>query len=111
MLEDYNIKIHSYNSDSENNLHVLLYITNEYVIPSSLSSGGYYYIMLDKNQSISRNNYYETYNQGKYISSIDESFTHPTKKRFLIIADWLDSQIIGSFLLNILKFKLKMSGE
>jgi len=106
-LEDYNIKIHSYNSDSENNLHVLLYITNEYVIPSSLSSGGYYYIMLDKNQSIIRNNYYETYNQGKYISSIDESFTHPTKKRFLIIADWLDSQIIGSFFIEHSKIQIE----
>ena len=42
LLEDYNIKIYSYDSDSSGNLHVLLYITNEYVIPSSLSSGGFY---------------------------------------------------------------------
>ena len=107
LLEDYNIKIHSYNSDSENNLHVLLYITNEYVIPSSLSSGGYYYLKFDKYQSIIKNNYYETYNQGKYISSIDESFIHPTKKRFLIIADWLDSKIIGSFYIEHSKIQIE----
>lgn len=106
-LEDYNIKIYSYNSDSVGNLHILLFITNEYVIPSSLSSGGYYYLMFDKDQSISRNNYFETYNQGKYISSIDESFIHPTKKKFLIIADWSDSQIIGSFFIEHSKIQIE----
>ena len=106
-LEDYNIKIYSYNSDSAGNLHILLFITNEYVIPSSLSSGGYYYLMFDKDQSISRNNYFETYNQGKYISSIDESFIHPTKKKFLIIADWSDSQIIGSFFIEHSKIQIE----
>jgi hypothetical protein len=106
-LEDYNIKIYSYNSDSAGNLHMLLFITNEYVIPSSLSSGGYYYLMFDKDQSISRNNYFETYNQGKYISSIDESFIHPTKKKFLIIADWSDSQIIGSFFIEHSKIQIE----
>jgi len=106
-LEDYNIKIYSYNSDSAGNLHILLFITNEYVIPSSLSSGGYYYLMFDKDQSISRNNYFETYNQGKYISSIDESFIHPTRKKFLIIADWSDSQIIGSFFIEHSKIQIE----
>ena len=106
-LEDYNIKIYSYNSDSAGNLHILLFITNEYVIPSSLSSGGYYYLMFDKYQSIRRNNYFETYNQGKYISSIDESFIHPTKKKFLIIADWSDSQIIGSFFIEHSKIQIE----
>ena len=106
-LEDYNIKIYSYNSDSAGNLHILLFITNEYVIPSSLSSGGYYYLMFDKDQSIRRNNYFETYNQGKYISSIDESFIHPTKKKFLIIADWSDSQIIGSFFIEHSKIQIE----
>ncbi len=106
-LEDYNIKIYSYNSDSAGNLHILLFITNEYVIPSSLSSGGYYYLMFDKDQSIRRNNYFETYNQGKYISSIDESFIHPTKKKFLIIADWSNSQIIGSFFIEHSKIQIE----
>ena len=106
-LEDYNIKIYSYNSDIAGNLHILLFITNEYVIPSSLSSGGYYYLMFDKDQSIRRNNYFETYNQGKYISSIDESFIHPTKKKFLIIADWSDSQIIGSFFIEHSKIQIE----
>ena len=106
-LEDYNIKIYSYNSDSAGNLHILLFITNEYVIPSSLSSGGYYYLMFDKDQSIRRNNYFETYNQGKYISSIDESFIHPTRKKFLIIADWSDSQIIGSFFIEHSKIQIE----
>ena len=106
-LEDYNIKIYSYNSDSAGNLHILLFITNEYVIPSSLSSGGYYYLMFDKDQSIIRNNYFETYNQGKYISSIDESFIHPTRKKFLIIADWSDSQIIGSFFIEHSKIQIE----
>jgi len=106
-LEDYNIKIYSYNSDSAGNLHILLFITNEYVIPSSLSSGGYYYLMFDKDQSIRRNNYFETYNQGKYISSIDKSFIHPTKKKFLIIADWSDSQIIGSFFIEHSKIQIE----
>ena len=106
-LEDYNIKIYSYNSDSAGNLHILLFITNEYVIPSSLSSGGYYYLMFDKDQSIRRNNYFETYNQGKYISSIDESFIHPTKKKFLIIADWSDSQVIGSFFIENSKIQIE----
>ena len=41
-LEDYNIRIYSYHIDSAGNSHILLFITNEYVIPSSLSSGGYY---------------------------------------------------------------------
>ena len=100
-LEDYNIRIYSYHIDSAGNSHILLFITNEYVIPSSLSSGGYYYLMLDKYQSIRRNNYFETYNQGKYISFIDESYIHPTKKRFLIIADWSDSQVIGSYFIAV----------
>jgi hypothetical protein len=107
LLEDYNIKIYSYDSDSAGNLHIILFITNEYVIPSSLSSGGYYYLMFDKGQSISRNNYFETYNQGKYISSVDESFIHPTKKRFLIIADWSDSKVIGSFFIEHSKIQIE----
>ena len=107
LLEDYNIKIYSYHIDSAGNLHILLFITNEYVIPSSLSSGGYYYIMFDKYQSIRKNNYFETYNQGKYISSVDESFIHPTKKRFLIIADWSDSKVIGSFFIEHSKIQIE----
>jgi len=99
-LEDYNINIHSSNLDSLGNLHLLFFITNEYVVPSSLSSGGYYYLMLDKYQSITRSNYLETYNQGKYMSYFDDTFRHPTKKRFLIIADWSDSQVIGSFFID-----------
>ena len=107
LLEDYNIKIYSYHSDSAGNLHIILFITNEYVIPSSLSSGGYYYLMFDKYQSIRKNNYFETYNQGKYISSVDESFIHPTKKRFLIIADWSDSKVIGSFFIEHSKIQIE----
>lgn len=107
LLEDYNIKIYSYHSDSIGNLHILLFITNEYVIPSSLSSGGYYYLMLDKYQSIRSYNYFETYNQGKYISSVDEIFIHPTKKRFLIIADWSDSQVLGSFFIEHSKIDIE----
>ena len=99
-LEDYNINVHSSNTDSLGNLHVLLFITNEYSYASSLSSGGYYYLMLDKYYSIRRNTYFETYNQGKYISNLDHNFSHPTKERFLIIDDWSESQIIGSFLIE-----------
>lgn len=99
-LEDYNIKIHSSYTDDLENLHIVLYITNEYVIPSSLSSGGYYYLRLDKNQIIRDNKYIETYNQGKYISYIDETFIHPSKQRFLILSDWSDGQIIGSFFIE-----------
>ena len=106
-LEDYNIRIYSYHIDSAGNSHILLFITNEYVIPSSLSSGGYYYLMLDKYQSIRKNNYFETYNQGKYISFIDESYIHPTKKRFLIIADWSDSQVIGSYFIENSKIQIE----
>ena len=106
-LEDYNIRIYSYHIDSAGNSHILLFITNEYVIPSSLSSGGYYYLMLDKYQSIRKNNYFETYNQGKYISYIDESYIHPTKKRFLIIADWSDSQVIGSYFIENSKIQIE----
>ena len=107
LLEDYNIRIYSYHIDSAGNSHILLFITNEYVIPSSLSSGGYYYLMLDKYQSIRKNNYFETYNQGKYISFIDESYIHPTKKRFLIIADWSDSQVIGSYFIENSKIQIE----
>lgn len=106
-LEDYNIRIYSYHIDSAGNSHILLFITNEYVIPSSLSSGGYYYLMLDKYQSIRKNNYFETYNQGKYISFIDESYIHPTKKRFLIIADWSDNQVIGSYFIENSKIQIE----
>ena len=106
-LEDYNIRIYSYHIDSAGNSHILLFITNEYVIHSSLSSGGYYYLMLDKYQSIRKNNYFETYNQGKYISFIDESYIHPTKKRFLIIADWSDSQVIGSYFIENSKIQIE----
>lgn len=107
LLEDYNIKMYSYHSDSVGNLHILLFITNEYIIPSSLSSGGYYYLMFDKNQYVRKNHYFETYSQGKYISSIDESFIHPTKQKFLIMADWSDSQIIGSFFIEHSKIQIE----
>ena len=63
--------------------------------------------MLDKYQSIRKNNYFETYNQGKYISYIDESYIHPTKKRFLIIADWSDSQVIGSYFIENSKIQIE----
>lgn len=106
-LEDYNIKIYSYHTDSTGNLHLLLLITNEYVVPSSFSSGGYYYLMFDKYQTIRRNNYFETYNQGKYIASVDESFIHPTKERFLIIADWSDSRVLGSFFIEDSKIQIE----
>lgn len=99
-LEDYNIKLYSSFSDDFGNLHLLLEIRNEYVIPSSLSSGGYFYLMLDKHLVIREYEYFETYNHGKYISYIDENYIHPTKKRFLILADWSNSQIIGSFLIE-----------
>lgn len=106
-LEDYNIELHSSFTDESANLHVLLVITNEYVIPSSLSSGGYYYLKLDKYQVIRDNAYFETYNQGKYISYRDENFIHPSKQRFLILADWSDSQIIGSFFIENSKIEIE----
>ena len=106
-LEDFNIKIYSNHTDSEGNLHILLFITNEYVIPSSLSSGGYYYLMIDRFQTIRRNKYFETYNQGKYISTVDGSFINPTKKRFLIIDDWSESKVIGSFFIENSKIQIE----
>ena len=63
--------------------------------------------MFDKNQSISRTNYFETYNQGKYISYVDESFIHPTKKRFLIRSDWSDNKVIGSFFIEHSKIQIE----
>jgi len=99
-LEDYNIELYSSFTDDLGNLHLLLDIRNEYVIPSSLSSGGYFYFMLDKHQVIREYEYFETYNQGRYISYIDENFIHPTKQRFLVLADWSNSQIIGSFIIE-----------
>ena len=106
-LEDFNIKIYSHHNDSEGNLHILLFITNEYVIPSSLSSGGYYYLMIDRFQTIRRNKYFETYNQGKYISTVDGSFIDSSKKRFLIIADWSESKVIGSFFIENSKIQIE----
>tara|TARA_B110000003_G_C16514219_1_gene482415 strand:- start:59 stop:952 length:894 start_codon:yes stop_codon:yes gene_type:complete len=106
-LEDYNIKTYSHHIDSTGNLHILLFINNEYVIPSSLSSGGYYYLMIDRYQTIRKNKYFETYNQGKYISTVDESFINPTKKRFLIIADWSGSKVIGSFFIENSKIQIE----
>ena len=106
-LEDYNVNIHSTSSDIAGNLHVLLSISNEYVVPSSSSSGGYYYIMLDKQFLVRKNIYFETYNQGRFISVIDDKFNHPLKKRYLIIADWSDSQIIGSFIIENSKIKIE----
>ena len=99
-LEDYNIELYSSFTDDLGNLHLLLNIRNEYIIPSSLSSGGYFYIMLDKQQVIREYEYFETYNQGRYISYIDENYIHPTKQRFLVLADWSNSQIIGSFFIE-----------
>jgi|MDSX01.1.fsa_nt_gb hypothetical protein len=106
-LEDYNVNIHSTSSDSSGNLHVLLSITNEYVIPSSSSTGGYYYIMLDKNFIIRKNIYFETYNQGRFISFIDDKYKHPLKERYLIVADWSDSKVIGSFLIENSKITIE----
>ena len=106
-LEDFNIKIYSHHTDSEGNLHILLFITNEFVIPSSLSSGGYYYLMIDRFQTIRRNKYFETFNQGKYISTVDESFINSSKKRFLIIADWSESKVIGSFFIENSKIQIE----
>ena len=51
-LEDFNVEIYSYDTDSVGNIHVLLEVTNEYVIPSSQSSGGLYYILLDPFQEL-----------------------------------------------------------
>jgi hypothetical protein len=99
-LEDFNIEISSTYRDRLDHLHVLLSITNEYVIPSSLSSGGYCSFMIDENQIIRKVDYVETYNQGKYISYIDDDFIHETKKRYLILADWSHGQIIGSFFIE-----------
>ena len=38
---------------------------------------------------------------------VDESFIHPTKKRFLIIADWSDSKVIGSFFIEHSKIQIE----
>ena len=99
-LEDYNIEFYSSFTDNLGNLHLLLDIRNEYVIPSSLSSGGYFYLMLDKHQVIREYEYFETYNQGRYISLLDENYIHQTKQRFLVLADWSNGQIIGSFFIE-----------
>jgi len=99
-LEDYNIELYSSFTDDLGNLHLLLEIRNEYVIPSSSGSGGYFYLMLDKHQVVRQYEYVETYNQGRYISFLDENYIHPTKQRFLVLADWSNSQIIGSFFIE-----------
>ena len=96
-LEDFNVEIYSYDTDSVGNIHVILEVTNEYVIPSSQSSGGLYYILLNPFQELKSAMYLETYKQGQYISIPDQGFIHPDKKRFLVISDWSDSKTIGSF--------------
>lgn len=106
-LEDFRVDIHNTFKDSLGNWHVLLHIINEYVVPSSLSSGGYYYIMLDDKLLITKTQYIETYNQGKYISYLDNTFSHDTKQRFIVLSDWYDSKIIGSFFINNAKIEIE----
>ena len=106
-LEDFNVEIYSYDMDSVGNVHVLLSITNEYVIPSSQSSGGFYYIMLDQSQGIKSAKYWETYKQGQYVPIPDQGFIHPDKNRFLIISDWSDSKTIGLFYIEKSKVEIE----
>jgi hypothetical protein len=63
--------------------------------------------MIDRFQTIRRNKYFETYNQGKYISTVDGSFIDSSKKRFLIIADWSESKVIGSFFIENSKIQIE----
>jgi hypothetical protein len=63
--------------------------------------------MIDRYLTILENKYFETYNQGKYISTVDGSFINPTKKRFLIIDDWSESKVIGSFFIENSKIQIE----
>lgn len=99
-LEDFEVKIYQTYKDSLDNSFVVLYALNEYVVPSSFSSGGYFFMMIDKHQVIRKINYLETYRQGLYESWIDESFQHKTKTRYLVVDSWDDEQIIGSFFIE-----------
>ena len=63
--------------------------------------------MLDKNFIIRKNIYFETYNQGRFISFIDDKYKHPLKERYLIVADWSDSKVIGSFLIENSKITIE----
>lgn len=107
-LEDFNINLYRQHKDDNEDWHVLLSITNEYVVPSSASSGGIYYISFDKNQVIREADYIETYNQGSYISYIDDQFQHKTKERYLILDDWNTGEIIGSFIIENAKLYVEM---
>lgn len=106
-LEDFRVDLHNTFKDSLGNWHILLHIVNEYVVPSSLSSGGHYYIMLNEKLLITKTQYIETYNLGKYISYKDNTFSHNTKQRFLVLSDWSDSQIIGSFFIDNAKIEIE----
>ena len=63
--------------------------------------------MLDDKLLITKTQYIETYNQGKYISYLDNTFSHDTKQRFLVLSDWYDSKIIGSFFINNAKIEIE----
>jgi len=95
-LEDFHIDIHQFYKDSTENWHVLLFITNEYVTPVSFSSGGYYYLKIDKNQVIRKGTYCETYNHGKYESVPDDNYQDKSKQRYLV-KHWSNEQVIGSY--------------
>ena len=107
-LEDFNINLYGQYQDDNGDWHILLSITNEYVVPSSASSGGFYYISFDKNQVIRETDYIQTYNQGSYISYIDDKYQHKTKERHLILDDWNTGKIIGSFIIENAKLNVEM---
>ena len=107
-LEDFNINLYRQHQDDNGDWHILLSITNEYVVPSSASSGGIYYVSFDKYQVIRETDYIETYNQGSYISYIDDQFQHQTKERHLILDDWNTGKIIGSFIIENAKLNVEM---
>ena len=107
-IEDFNINLYRQHLYDNGDWHILLSITNEYVVPSSASSGGFYYISFDKNQVIIETDYIQTYNQGSYISYIDDQFQHQTKERHLILDDWNTGKIIGSFIIENAKLNVEM---
>jgi len=98
-LEDFQVDIYQYYKDSAGNWHLLLRVMNEYVTPASFSSGGYYYLEIDKTQLIREATYYETYKHGKYESVPDEKYQDKSRQRFLV-QHWSDEQVLGSYFIE-----------
>lgn len=97
-IEDFYIEKVKCEKDSAGNWNLLLFLMNEYAI-SSLSSGGYFYLKVDKNKVIRQSNYVQTFRHGKFNSFPDNNFQSESKKRYLI-RNWNGEKVLGSFYID-----------